>query len=77
MANKIGGSLNNSIWYNTNLGKETKTRMHKSVIRSMFTYDCECQQINWVTEIRNKNHWGKIGSSSIREEYEIEPVNSW
>ncbi|CAG9827423.1 unnamed protein product, partial [Diabrotica balteata] len=88
-ANRAADCLNKTIWRNKNIGKETKGRIYKTVIRPIMTYAAETRPDTERTkrmletaemktlESRDKNTWDKGRSTDIRRGCKVENIKNW
>jgi hypothetical protein len=78
-ANCIIGCLDNCVWRNKYLNKETKVRIYKSVVRPTMTYVCETRpdsmkikgqtqvvEMKVLTKITGKTRRDRISNENIR-----------
>lgn len=89
-AARIAGCMNDIIWKNKYLNKETKTRIYKAVIRPISTYACEVRadtsktkqiletnEMNILRKIMEKTRRDKIRSEDIRRQLNIQAIGDW
>jgi hypothetical protein len=89
-ANRITGCLDDCVWRNKYLNKETKVRIYKSVVRPIMTYVCETRpdsmkikgqtqvaEIKVLRKIIGKTRRDRISNEFIRQTCNIQNIADW
>ncbi|CAG9826684.1 unnamed protein product [Diabrotica balteata] len=88
-ANRAAGYLNETIWRNKNIGKETKGRIYKTVIRPIMTYAAERRpdtertkrmletvEMEIIKKIDGKTLWDRARSTDIRRRCKVKSIKN-
>ncbi|CAG9827424.1 unnamed protein product, partial [Diabrotica balteata] len=76
-ANRAADCLNKTIWRNKNIGKETKGRIYKTVIRPIMTYAAETRPDTERTKRLKGEKHKKLGKKwKSRMERSYKPNNN-
>lgn len=88
--NQIAGCLNDTIWKNKHLQIETKTRIYKTAVRPIITYQAETRpdtvktkrllettEMKILRKIVGKTLWDRERSENIRKMCIVEDIKEW
>lgn len=89
-ANKVAGSLNDTIWRNKHLQQQTKARIYKATVRPIMTYMAETRptttntcrlletaEMKTLRKIAGKTLMDRERSENIRSACNVDNINKW
>ena len=89
-AARIAGCMNDVIWRNKYLRKDTKVKIYKAVVRPILTYAAETRadttktkqmlettEMNILRKIVGKTRRDRVRNENIRQQLEIEKIGEW